>query len=423
MIDQDRPAARDHREIGRAMGVFAGHPDVGAGLPLWLPAGAVIRHELEKFAREVALASGCQPVYSPVLGKQALFERSGHWEKFSQDMFPPLPVGGDQLVLRPANCPHHAMIFAAQQHSYRELPVRYNELAPMFRSEPSGSLSGLSRVRQIDLDDTHVFCRPDQLRDEVELALNALLDAFAVLGIEVEYLRLSCRDDGAGYLGSADQWRQAEAELRSLLAGDDHGPGARWRGLEWREAAGEAAFYGPKIDVQVRDAAGREESLATVQLDFNQPERFDLSYAGEDGAAHRVLMIHRGVIGSMERMAAFLLEAYDGRLPVWLAPVQLCLLPVGEAHRAAADDAARLLGAAGVRVRLEPDGSVGRRIQDSRSRRDALIGVIGDSEAGAGELTVDDPASGLRARVKIARLAELIMDAVGRRDRRVGLEG
>ncbi|GAB3758337.1 threonine--tRNA ligase [Microlunatus parietis] len=411
MIDNDaRPAVRDHREIGRAMGVFAGHPDVGAGLPLWLPAGAVIRHELEQFAREVALASGCQPVYSPVLGKRALFERSGHWEKFSDDMFPPMPVGGDQLVLRPANCPHHAMIYAAEQHSYRELPVRYNELAPMFRSEPSGSLSGLSRVRQIDLDDTHVFCRPDQLRDEVVLALDALLDAFAVLGIDVEYLRLSCRDDGPGYLGSADQWRQAEDELRAVVSG---------RGLDWREAPGEAAFYGPKIDVQVLDAAGKEESIATVQLDFNQPERFDLSYIGEDGAAHRVLMIHRGIIGSMERMAAFLLEAYDGRLPLWLAPVQLCLLPISAAQRDAADDAVRLLRAAGVRVRVEPDGSLGRRIQESRSRRDALIGVIGASEAGAGEIMVDDPASGSRARLKIARLAELIMEAVGRRGRRV----
>lgn len=413
MIDNEaRPAVRDHREIGRAMGVFAGHPDVGAGLPLWLPAGAVIRHELEKFAREVALASGCQPVYSPVLGKQALFERSGHWEKFSEDMFPPMPVGGDQLVLRPANCPHHAMIYAAQQHSYRELPVRYNELAPMFRAEPSGRLSGLSRVRQIDLDDTHVFCRPDQLRDEVALALDALLDAFLVLGVEVAYLRLSCRDDGPGYLGAEEQWRQAEDELRAVVAG---------RGLDWREAPGEAAFYGPKIDVQVLDAAGREESIATVQLDFNQPERFDLGYIGEDGAAHRVLMIHRGIIGSMERMAAFLLEAYDGRLPIWLAPVQVCLLPVAAAHLDAAEDAARLLRSAGVRVKIDSDGSLGRRIQDSRSRRDALIGVIGESEASAGEVTVDDPAAGVRARLKVARLVELIMDAVGRRDRRVDL--
>ncbi len=209
MIESSSPA-RDHREIGRAMGVFAGHPDVGSGLPLWLPAGAVIRRELEEFAREVAIGTGCQPVYSPVLGKRALFERSGHWEKFSDDMFPPMPVGGDQLVLRPANCPHHAMIFAAEQHSYRELPVRYNELAPMFRAERSGSLSGLSRVRQIDLDDTHVFCRPDQLRSEVVLAMGALLDAFAVLGIDVDHLRLSCRDDGPGYLGAEEQWRHAE---------------------------------------------------------------------------------------------------------------------------------------------------------------------------------------------------------------------
>jgi threonyl-tRNA synthetase len=418
MIESSSPA-RDHREIGRAMGVYAGHPDVGSGLPLWLPAGAVIRRELEEFAREVAIRSGCQPVYSPVLGKRALFERSGHWDKFSDDMFPPMPVGGDQLVLRPANCPHHAMIFAAEQHSYRELPVRYNELAPMFRAERSGSLSGLSRVRQIDLDDTHVFCRPDQLRAEVVLAMGALLDAFAVLGIEVAYLRLSRRDDGPGYLGADEQWRQAEEELRLAMPE----LGLDRRGLSWREVAGEAAFYGPKIDVQVIDAAGKEESIATVQLDFNQPERFDLSYMGADGSAQRVIMIHRGVIGSMERMTAFLLEAYDGRLPIWLAPVQLCLLPVGDASAAAAERAAELLHRKGIRIRLQPDGSLGRRIQDSRVRRDALIGVIGDSEAAADEITVDDPASGLRSRLAVDELADRISAAYRSREVRVDLRG
>ncbi len=418
MIESSSPA-RDHREIGRAMGVFAGHPDVGSGLPLWLPAGAVIRRELEEFAREVAIATGCQPVYSPVLSKRALFERSGHWEKFSDDMFPPMPVGGDQLVLRPANCPHHAMIYATEQHSYRELPVRYNELAPMFRAERSGSLSGLSRVRQIDLDDTHVFCRPDQLRAEVVLAMGALLDAFAVLGIAVSYLRLSCRDGGPGYLGADEQWRQAEDELRQAMPE----LGLDRRGLSWREAAGEAAFYGPKIDVQVLDAAGKEESIATVQLDFNQPERFDLTFAGADGSAQRVIMIHRGVIGSMERMTAFLLEAYDGRLPIWLAPVQLCLLPVGDSGAVAAERAADCLRRKGIRVRLQTDGSLGRRIQDSRARRDALIGVIGDREAAADEITVDDAAAGVRSRLAVHDLAERISAARQRREVRVDLDG
>lgn len=411
-----RDPVRDHREVGRAMGVYAGHPDVGSGLPLWLPAGAVIRHELEQFAREVALGSGCRPVYSPVLGKRSLFERSGHWEKFSDDMFPPMPVGGDQLVLRPANCPHHAMIYAAEQHSYAELPIRYNELAPMFRAERSGTLSGLSRVRQIDLDDTHVFCRPDQLADEVALALSALLDAFDVLAIEVSHLRLSFRDDGPGYLGTAEQWQDAESRLRALMPELD----LDRRGIEWREERGEAAFYGPKIDVQVHDAWGREESLATVQLDFNQPERFDLSYVGADGGPHRVIMIHRGVIGSMERMTAFLLEAYDGRLPLWLAPVQVCLLPVGPSCLDAVGKAADALRRRNVRVRIDPDGTLGRRIQESRSRRDALIGVIGDSEAAADEVTVDDPAQGRRTRLGVDDLADRI--AAGVRHRRVRLD-
>lgn len=418
MIEISSPV-RDHREIARAMGIYASNPDVGAGLPLWLPAGAIIRRELEEFAREIALATGCQPVYSPVLGKRGLFERSGHLAKFSDDMFPPMPVGGDQLVLRPANCPHHAMIYAAEQHSYSQLPIRYNELAPMFRSEPSGTLSGLSRVRQIDLDDTHVFCRPDQLRSEAALALNALLDAFAVLGIEVSYLRLSCRDDGPGYLGAIDQWVDAETQLRAVMADLD----LDRRGLSWREEAGEAAFYGPKIDVQVIGAAGREESLGTVQLDFNQPERFDLSYVGSDGSAQRVIMIHRGMLGSMERMTAFLLEAHDGRLPLWLAPVQLCLLPVRPSCLAAVRNASDDLTRRGIRVRVDSEESLGRRILRSRSRRDALIGVIGESEAESGEITVDDPAQGRRVRMPVDDLADAMSAAVRQRAHRIELSG
>ena len=271
-------------------------------------------------------------VYSPVLAKRALFERSGHWAKFSEDMFPPMRVGGDELVLRPANCPHHAMIYAARSHSYRELPIRLNEPGAMFRAERSGVLFGLSRVCQITLDDTHVFCRPDQIASEVKLALRSALEAQRVLGLPVDYVRLSRRDAGPAYLGSLAEWEEAEEALRVAGAEVLHG-----HDLSLIEAAGEAAFYGPKLDLQVRDGRGHEETIATVQLDFNQPERFDLTYTASDGTRQRVVMIHRGNVGAVERVVAALLERYQGRLPLWLAPVQVCVIPVAEAQ----DDSAR----------------------------------------------------------------------------------
>lgn len=333
-------------------------------------------------------------MYSPVLAKRALFETSGHWDKFSQDMFPPMPIGGEELVLRPANCPHHAMIYAAQQHSYRELPIRLNELAPMFRAERSGVLSGLSRVRQISLDDTHVFCRPDQTADEVARALRSALRAQAVLGLPVDYIRLSRRDDGDGYLGSVEQWNRAEEALRVAAREvlEEHD-------LPLQEAEGEGAFYGPKLDLQVRDGRGHEETIATVQLDFNQPERLDLSYIAADGSRQRPVMIHRGTVGAMERVVATLLERYQGRLPLWLAPVQLCVLPVA----AEQDDAARRLleaaRSAGLRAVMEADGSLGARIRVSRQRRDCVIAVIGEKEVAARSVEITDVAADFRGAV------------------------
>ncbi|MFC8797568.1 threonine--tRNA ligase [Promicromonospora sp. NPDC057138] len=432
----------DHRELGREMRIFDSSPLVGPGLPLWLPAGAAVRYELEQYAREVALRTGCEPVYSPVLGKRSLYERSGHWAKFADDMFPPLSLGGsmggadgagsdgapdaDPLVLRPANCPHHAQIYASEPRSYRDLPVRYSELGSMFRAERSGVLSGLSRVRQINLDDVHVFCRPDQVEAEVRTAVVAVLEVLDTLGIEVSYLRLSGRDDSDKWLGAPEQWAAAEEALRAVLA-DVAAP----RGVDWHAEAGEAAFYGPKIDVQVLDARGHEETLATVQIDFNQPERFDLTYVAASGERERVVMIHRGTLGAMERMVAFLLERHGGRLPFWLAPVQVCLLPVsdpstGSGRRAAADgqevdELAADLRGRGLRVRVERDGSLGNRIRLSRQRRDALLGVLGQREIEAGVLAVTDPASGAKAAVPLAELGDRLAAAAKGRVLRVAL--
>jgi threonyl-tRNA synthetase len=400
-------ASRDHRDINLDLGVFATDPLAGAGLPLWLPDGAVIREELQRLAKDLARADGCQSVYSPVLGKRALFERSGHWAKFSDDMFPPMRVGGDELVLRPANCPHHALIYASVQRSYRDLPVRFNELAAMFRAERSGALSGLSRVRQINLDDTHVFCRPDQVAAEAARALRSALRAQEILGLPVDYVRLSRRDDSPVYLGGHEQWEAAEAALRAAA----EAAGLAGLGLRLVDAPGEAAFYGPKLDLQVRDGRGHEESIATVQLDFNSPERFGLTYDAADGTKKRVVMIHRGTVGSMERVVAALLEHYQGRLPLWLAPVHVCVLPVGAEHDAAARQLVDDLIAAGLRARLETSGSVGARVRSSRQHRDHLIAVIGDAEVVEESVQVTDVAGGFRGSVNAADFTGLVRGA------------
>jgi threonyl-tRNA synthetase len=310
------------------------------------------------------------------------------------------------------------MVYASRQHSYRELPIRLTELAAMFRAERSGVLSGLSRVRQINLDDTHVFCRPDQTGSEVARALRAALKAQRVLGLPVDYVRLSRRDAGGGYLGGAAQWEQAEQALRAAA-----GEVLREHDLPLVEVEGEAAFYGPKLDLQVRDGRGHEETIATVQLDFNQPERFDLTYVAADGTRQRVVMIHRGTVGAMERVVAALLERYQGRLPLWLAPVQVCVMPVGPAEdgpaRALLDD----LHEAGLRVRIETEGSLGARIRASRRRRDCVMAVVGPAEAAEGQVQVTDVAAGFAGRWGHRRLVGALQRAYAARAAHVEWRG
>ena len=408
----------NHRDLGRDLKLFTTHPLAGAGLPMWLPAGAAIRDELQRLAKELARADGCVDVYSPVLGKRALYEKSGHLAKFDQDMFPPLALGDDDVVmLRPANCPHHALIYASDQHSYRDLPVRLNELGSMFRAERSGVLSGLSRVRQINLDDTHVFCRADQVAAEAALGLQAAIKAQETLGLPVDHVRLSVRDDGDGWLGTREQWDDAQNDLRRAA---DH---VRERHpFELVEAAGEAAFYGPKLDLQVITGQGHEETIATVQLDFNQPERFDLTYVAADSSAQRVVMIHRGTVGSMERVTAALLEHYGGRLPFWLAPTQIVVLPVESDQDAAVRAFADQARARGLRVRVDHDGRLGARIHRARERRDSLIAVIGAVEVADGTAQVTDVAGAVRIEVARDALLDLMTGAHQRRERLISWE-
>ncbi|WP_338059257.1 threonine--tRNA ligase [Streptomyces oceani] len=369
---REEPTMRDHRELGRELDLFDTDSLIGAGLPYWLPDGAVVRHALEEYVRTAERRAGYQHVYSPVLGKRELYELSGHWAHYRDDMFPAMDVGGEQFVLRPSLCPHHAVIYRSRPRSYRQLPLRMAELGGMYRAELSGVLGGLTRVRAIQLNDAHVFCTPEQLADEVRAALAMIRRAYDALGISPARYRLSLPGPGGKYVAAPELWRRSTALLTEVL---EHA------GLPYEAAEGEAAFYGPKIDVQVTDAAGRESTLSTVQVDFHQPERFDLRYIGADGAKHRPVMIHRSVIGSVERAVAQLIEEHGGAFPAWLAPTQLVLLPVTEAESPYAESLARDGRARGLRVEVaEPGrGSLGARIRQAR-----LVpyqGVLGAREA------------------------------------------
>ncbi|CAM5455848.1 threonine--tRNA ligase [Streptomyces griseorubiginosus] len=368
---------QDHRRLGRELGLFDTDPLMGAGLPYWLPDGAVVRHVLEEYVREVEREAGYRHVYSPVLGKRELYEISGHWDHYSDDMFPPMRMGGgagEEVVLRPSLCPHHALIYRSRSHSYRELPLRIAELGAMYRSEPSGVLGGLTRVRSIQLNDAHIFCTPDQAVGEARAALGLIRRAYDDLGIRATRYRLSLPgggQDGRGkYVPDPELWRRATGLLEEVLDGVDH-----------EAVEGEAAFYGPKIDVQVTDPAGRESTLSTVQIDFHQPERFGLRYIGSDGRKHRPVMVHRSIIGSVERAVAHLVEAHAGAFPVWLAPVQLVVLPVGDGQEEQALDVVRRARARGVRAELSGcgDGTLGARVRAARLV--PYLAVIGEREA------------------------------------------
>ncbi|MEU0118793.1 threonine--tRNA ligase [Streptomyces bobili] len=370
----------DHRKLGRELDLFDTDPLMGAGLPYWLPDGAIVRHTLEEYVREAERAAGYRHVYSPVLGKRDLYEISGHWDHYREDMFPPMDLGAaEQVVLRPSLCPHHALIYRSRSHSYRELPLRMAEFGGMYRAELSGVLGGLTRVRAIHLNDAHIFCTLEQAVEEARAALALIARAYADLGIRASRHRLSLPGEGGKYVADPQLWRRATALLREVLDSS---------GIDYAEAEGEAAFYGPKIDVQITDPAGREATLSTVQIDFHQPERFDLHYIGPDGAKHRPVMVHRSVIGSVERAVAHLLEEHGGAFPTWLAPVQLVVLPIAEAQDERAHEVVRQAVARGLRAEVSGpgDGTLGARVRAAR-----LVpyqAVIGNREADAGLVAV-----------------------------------
>ena len=312
---------RDHRKLGKELKMFTFSQEVGQGLPLWLPNGATLRRTMERYIVDMEERMGYSHVYTPVLANVELYKISGHWEHYQEDMFPVMAMDNEELVLRPMNCPHHMMVYKSEPRSYRDLPIRIAELGMMHRYEMSGALTGLHRVRGMTLNDAHIFVRPDQIKDEFARVINLLRKVYEDFGIKEYRFRLSYRDplDTEKYFQDDEMWENSQRMLRETV---------EELGLPFFEAEGEAAFYGPKVDVQIKTALGKEETLGTVQLDFLLPQRFELEYVGEDGLKHRPVVIHRGIISTMERMTAFLLENYAGALPLWLAPVQAKILPV-----------------------------------------------------------------------------------------------
>jgi threonyl-tRNA synthetase len=369
----------DHRKLGRELGLFGTDPLMGAGLPYWLPDGAIVRHELEEYIRDAECRAGYQHVYSPVLGKRELYEISGHWSHYREDMFPPMDVNGEQVVLRPSLCPHHALIYRSREHSYRELPLRIAELGSQFRAELSGVLGGLTRVRAMQLNDAHIFCTLEQVGAEADAVLGMIRRAHEGLGIRPVRYRLSLPGDGAKYVAHPDMWERATSLLTSVLD---------QAGLTYEKAEGEAAFYGPKIDVQIADPAGREATLSTIQVDFYQPERFGLYYIGSAGDRRRPVMVHRSIIGSAERAVAHLVEVHSGAFPGWLAPVQVAILPVSEGEAGAAARLADRCRDLGLRAHVKsPDqGSLAARIRASRTV--PYQAVIGPREAAADQIAL-----------------------------------
>lgn len=374
---------RDHRKIGKELELFTTSQKVGQGLPLWLPNGATIRRVIERYIVDKELKLGYKHVYTPVLGSKELYETSGHWDHYQDSMFPPMEMDNETLVLRPMNCPHHMMVFKSGMHSYRNLPLRIAELGTMHRYEMSGAVSGLQRVRGMTLNDAHLFVRPDQIKTEFQKVVELIISVYKDFNLEDYSFRLSYRDpqNKEKYFDNDEMWEKAQNMLKEAM--DE-------LGLDYFEAEDEAAFYGPKLDVQVKTAIGKEETLSTVQLDFLLPERFDLNYIGEDGKNHRPVVIHRGVVSTMERFVAFLIEEYKGAFPTWLAPVQVEIIPVSnEVHFEFAKQIEEQLVAAGLRVEMDDrEEKLGYKIREAQMQKIPYMLVLGDKELEAGNVNV-----------------------------------
>ena len=381
---QKEARERDHRVIGNELDLFFVDSKVGAGLPYWMPNGATIRRVIERYIIDKEVAWGFQHVYTPVLANLSLYKQSGHWDHYREDMFPPMDMGdGEMLELRPMNCPSHIQVYNHHKRSYRELPLRIAELGMMHRYEKSGALTGLSRVREMTLNDGHDFIEPDHIEDEIKTLIKLMTEVYNDFDITDYRFRLSYRDpkNTEKYFDDDEMWEKSQSKLKAAM--DD-------MGLEYFEAEGEAAFYGPKIDVQTKTALGGEETLSTIQLDFLLPERFDLKYIGADGEEHRPVMVHRGIVSTMERFTAYLTEMYKGAFPTWLAPHQVDIIPVkNDLHMDYVNDLSSKLRAHGIRVTVDDrNEKMGYKIRQAQVNKIPYTLVIGDEEVSNGTVTV-----------------------------------
>ena len=399
---------RDHRKLGKEMELFAFSQNVGAGLPLWLPKGAALRDRLEQFLRKIQKQYGYQQVITPHIGNKMLYVTSGHYAKYGKDSFQPIhtPEEGEEYLLKPMNCPHHCEIFRALPRSYRDLPLRLAEFGTVYRYEQSGELHGLTRVRGFTQDDAHIYCAPDQIKDEFLKVMDIIFFIFKALKFENFEAQISLRDpkNKEKYIGSDENWHLAEQAI--IEACEE-------KGLKARKELGEAAFYGPKLDFMVKDALGRRWQLGTIQVDYNLPERFQLEYTGSDNQKHRPVMIHRAPFGSMERFVAVLLEHTAGRFPLWLAPDQAVVLPISEKYNDYARQVANQLNMADVRTIVDDrNEKIGKKIRDNELKRIPYLLIVGEKEANNGEISVRKQGEGDKGTMKITTFAENLLREV-----------
>ena len=393
---------RDHRKLGKELELFAFSEKVGMGLPLWLPKGAALRERLEQFMRRAQVKAGYDPVVTPHIGSKNLYVTSGHYEKYGKDSFQPIhtPDVNEEFLLKPMNCPHHCEIYKVRPRSYRELPVRLAEFGTVYRYEQSGELHGLTRVRGFTQDDAHIFCRPDQVKDEFKKVIDLVLHVFTALGFENYTAQVSLRDpdNREKYIGSDELWDRAEREIQE--AADE-------KGLKTVAVKGEAAFYGPKLDFMVKDALGRSWQLGTIQVDYNLPERFELEYIGADNQRHRPVMIHRAPFGSLERFVAVLIEHCAGNFPLWLAPEQITVLPISEKFNAYAEEVIAFLKLRDIRGTVDDrDEKIGRKIRDAEVSKTPYMLIVGEKEASARQVSVRKHGTGDLGSFELTAFAE-----------------
>lgn len=401
---------RDHRKLGKELELFTFSQKVGAGLPLWLPKGAMLRERLEQYLKKVQKEAGYFPVITPHIGNVNLYKTSGHFDKYGADSFRPIttPVEGEAFFLKPMNCPHHCEIFNSKPHSYKDLPIRYAEFGTVYRYEQSGELHGLTRVRGFTQDDAHIFCTPDQIKTEFKAVIKIIMRIFKALDFNEFITQISLRDKNnpEKYIGSDENWEKAENAIKEVAAEE---------GLNVITVEGEAAFYGPKMDFMVRDAIGRKWQLGTIQVDYNLPERFDLQYIGSDNEKHRPVMIHRAPFGSMERFVAVLIEHCAGKFPLWLAPDQVIILPISEKYQKYAEKVSQLLKNSDIRALIDDrNEKTGRKIRDAEMQKIPYMLVVGEKEEAENQVSVRKQGEGDLGTFSLESFIELITNEVNR---------